>query len=537
MKEFDPKRTISSFRQLIGEERGQTLPLMSFMLVTMLGMAALSVDFGRAFVSYRQLQSATDAAALAGAQQLPSTSAATVAANYSAGGGDYNAYHWMSGVQVTATAYCSTVAQGWGLPCIGTAGSGGTTANVLKVTETFNSPTFFARLFGINSIPLATTATAAMNGAAPWNIAIIVDTTVSMGTIDTSSECSSQTRLACSLVGVQHFLLDQNLFPCAATAGCGGSDSLSGTSALPATGNYPNGLNHVALFTFPNIETNGANPVSDDFACSSSSPTIPPTSTVGGYQYPQTTDTTYAPPSSSTILLNPTPSPSTTQGAYNSTYQVIGFSTDYRSSNGATTLNTSSYLVKAINGQSGCTGLKNPGGLGTYYAGVIYAAQAALIAQQKLYPGSQNAIVLVSDGDASSSCTEMGAASGCHSPAPSGATSNGTYPSWVNECGQAITAAKAVAAAGTRVYTVAYGAETSGCNTDTSGTYAGIAPCQALKDMASSTAYFYSDYNETGTGIDSNCVGSGSLDTSLNSIFGEIATSLSNARLLPNGTT
>jgi Flp pilus assembly protein TadG len=528
----------SSFlSRILGDQRGQVLPLAAFMMISMMGMGALSIDFGRAYVSFHQLQGATDAAALAGAQQLPSTSATTVAANYGAGSGDYNSYNWMQGVQVTATAYCSTTLKGWGLPC-----TGATDANALKVTETFNVPTYFARLFGINSIPISSTAVAAMNGSAPYNIAIIVDTTESMNTIDSSSECSSQTRLACSLQGVQAFLLDPYLFPCSATAGCGGSDSQTSATALPATGNYPNGVYRVALFTFPVMETNGTNPVSDDFNCSGSNPSIPPvdssTQSHGGYQFPQTTDTSYAPAGPSSAYINPAPSPSTTQGAYNATYQVVGFSTDYKTSDAATTLNSSSYLVKAIGGVSGCTAMQAPGGLGTYYAGVIYAAQAALIAEQTAHPGSLNAMVIVSDGDASSSCEQMGATStSCPSPAPSGATSNGTYPSWVNECSQAITAAHAAATAGTRVYTVAYGAETTGCSTDTSGTYSGVAPCQALKDMASNSAYFYSDYNQSGSGIDSSCVGTGDVTTNLSTIFQDIASSLSVARLVPNGTT
>ncbi len=528
------RRKISSFR-LLREQRGQALPIMTFMMITLLGMGALSIDFGRAFVSYRQLQSSTDAAALAGAQQLPNTTNATsVATNFSAGSGDDNAYNWMKSVSVTASAYCSSTAQGWGLPCVGSTG-----VNVLKVTESYSVPTYFARLFGINSIPIAATASAAMNGSAPWNIVVIVDTTDSMNTVDSSSECSSQTRIACALQGVQAFLLDSNLYPCAATSGCGGSDTQTAETAIPAYGNYPNPLNRVALFTFPVLETNGTNPIDDDFNCSGTNPTISPktsTSQYGGYQYPKTSDTSYAPPASG-ILLNPTPSPTSTQGAYNASYQVVGFSTDYKTSNSATTLNPSSYIVDAVGGKSGCTAMGAPGGLGTYYAGVIYAAQAALVAEQKSYPGSLNAIVLVSDGDATSACTEMGATStSCTSPAPNGATSGGTYPSWVDECSQAITAAQAAATAGTRVYTVAYGAETSGCTTDTSGTYSGITPCQTLKDMASSSAYFFSDYDQSGSGIDSSCVGTGSLDTSLSTIFQEIASSLSNARLIPSGT-
>ena len=42
-----------------------------------------------------------------------------------------------------------------------------------------------------------------------------------------------------------------------------------------------------------------------------------------------------------------------------------------------------------------------------------------------------------------------------------------TYPSALGECGQAVLAAQAAATAGTTVYTIGYGAETSGgCTTD-----------------------------------------------------------------------
>ena len=59
-------------------------------------------------------------------------------------------------------------------------------------------------------------------------------------------------------------------------------------------------------------------------------------------------------------------------------YQIIPFSSDYRTSATAA-LNTSSNLVKAARGgASGCKqGIAAVGGVGTYYADVITAAQAA----------------------------------------------------------------------------------------------------------------------------------------------------------------
>src|SRR4029078_927226 len=57
-------------------ERGQVLPLVAIALVAFLGICAFSIDVGYAYYAKRQLQSAVDAAALAGAQDLPNATLA-----------------------------------------------------------------------------------------------------------------------------------------------------------------------------------------------------------------------------------------------------------------------------------------------------------------------------------------------------------------------------------------------------------------------------------------------------------------------------
>ena len=161
------------------------------------------------------------------------------------------------------------------------------------------------------------------------------------------------------------------------------------------------------------------------------------------------------------------------------------------------------------------------GGEGTYYAGAIYAAQASLVAEKTANPGSQNVMVIISDGDAGTTSTDL----------PGASTTTGTYPSTKKQCAQAVTAAQAAVKAGTRVVTVAYGAESSGCTYDTSPA---ITPCQTMEDMASDSQDFYSDY--TAAGGDSSCVSASQPTTSLNQIFTDIATSLSVPRLIPNNT-
>jgi hypothetical protein len=257
-------------------------------------------------------------------------------------------------------------------------------------------------------------------------------------------------------------------------------------------------------------------------------------------------------------------------GANAPTYQVVGFSNDFRTSNQATTLNTSSKLVKAAGGgTSGCGGMQPSnfdGDYGTYYAGALYAAQAALLAEQSKNPGSKNIMVILGDGDSNSpnsssspdsnspgipsttaQATQSLTSSSYTYPASYLlATSNGTYPSWNGECGQAVDAAKYAATYSgnpTTIYTIAYGASSSsGCSSDQSaGTHQGITPCQTLQQMSTgwtsgAKTYFYSDYYAPGGDSGCQAADKNNQVTSLNSIFEAIATDLTSVRLIPNNT-
>ena len=61
------KKLLNKFR----EERGQAMVIVALSLVVLLGATALSVDVGMQFNTKAKLQAAADAAALAGAQDLP----------------------------------------------------------------------------------------------------------------------------------------------------------------------------------------------------------------------------------------------------------------------------------------------------------------------------------------------------------------------------------------------------------------------------------------------------------------------------------
>jgi len=473
------------------DEEGQVLPWMVLLLILFLGGAGLCVDLGHAYICERELQASTDAAALAGGYALSlstatSASVKSAAANYSSVSPGVNVNSGLPSTAITTTLKCLTTLSNEGIGC----SSSPTGDNAIQVTQTAIIPTHFIRAlraFGVKSatsMTLSAISTASMRGAtnAQYNVAVVIDTTASMGQNDSDASCNNS-RITCALQGVQTLL--QSLSPCtasSASSGCTGFDTVS-------------------LFTFPNMEANTA---SNDYTCPTSNPTIGPYSTpVPGASWSAPTGTA-------------------------ETYQITNYLDDYSSTNkSGGALNTSSYLAIASgvdatnNNKTNCSGLQTPGGDGTYFAGAIYAALSSLASAQAANTGSQNALIILSDGDAST--TKMTATNG------EKLTLTGAYPSLVDQCQQAVTAAK-TAPTGTTVYSIAYGASSSGCSTDTSG----ITPCQTMEEMASSPADFYSD--ATASQNKGQCTSSSNPNLTLNGIFTQLATSFTVSRLIPNNT-
>ena len=104
----------------------------------------------------------------------------------------------------------------------------------------------------------------------------------------------------------------------------------------------------------------------------------------------------------------PTPQPHGTSyspPAGGGTYQLTGFLSDYRLADSSTSLNSASPLVMAAGAVNGCNGMEPSnwdGDIGTYYAGAIYAAQAALTYEQTQFPGSENVMIILGDGNSDS---------------------------------------------------------------------------------------------------------------------------------------
>ncbi len=484
--------------QALRDQRGQALPWVATMMVMLMGFAGFSIDVGHIFYCYRELQAATDAAALAGAEDLPNSTATTTSTSYSAMAGKLNANANLGTVSMVSgypNAACLTALRNVGMACVAPA-----SGNAMQVKQTAAIPTFFLGLFGIRTFNVTASSTASMRGSAavPYNVAIVLDSTASMASNDPN--CTNLSRVQCAMNGVQTLMAE--LYPCSETY-----------ATCPSDGS--NSVDRISLFTYPNITVGTAK----SEYCGGGSLSIVP------YSFPVAGASTYAPSGSTTA-----------------TYQVVPWLNDYRASDtssGISPLASASNLVKSVNGNTSfggtgsCSGLQTPGGEGTFFAGAIYAAQAALVAEQAAYSGSQNALIILSDGAAnskyyttpkqvgnsSSSGTNQMASKDVNNVAITG---SGTYPSYNQQCNQAVTAAQAANTAGTKVFTVAYGSttSTSDCPTDNNPA---ISSCTAMQNMASNLGDFYSDTCTTAQPA-----------KTIKQIFANIGSSFTVARLIPD---
>ena len=153
-------------------QRGQVMAVVALALVVLLGISAFAIDVGYAYYAKRQLQAAADAAALAGAQDLPTAATAiTTATAYANANKPAN----VSSVSFEYQTKCTAVASA-GIGCNAT-----TNPNALVVTAEASTSTWFARLFGINSFDVTAKANACSPcSSSPVDVVVVLDRTGSM---------------------------------------------------------------------------------------------------------------------------------------------------------------------------------------------------------------------------------------------------------------------------------------------------------------------------------------------------------------------
>lgn len=375
--------------------------------------AGLGVDFGKIYLAQERLQLNVSRAALVGAQSLnpvKGVSTATSSASTQLAS-DINSSLMTVNAPTISLVCSSTVKALAAVPTSMTSCTGSDKANAVKVTQTATVNLLFTPIVGYKSQTISATAMAG------GNIAGVPDAYNMMIIIDstasmnnTDSNCN-KTKIGCALLGAQSLL--SQLSP---------------------------DIDQVGLMTFPGFTTS---------------------TNLGN------------------VYCTPTGTPTIAMYNNNPVYTIFSSNSpaaaSYRTGSPLSAgLNVSSPFAKALGYPgSGCVGLKAIGGAGTYYADVINAAHAQLVATKKT--GQKNVIVFLSDGDATATSSKLDPVSG---PKKS-----------INECQAGVNAAKAATAAGTIVYSLAYDAGGAGtCSTDGGK----ITACQAMQQIASSPETFYS---------------------------------------------
>jgi Flp pilus assembly protein TadG len=498
---------MAAIRGRARRQEGSVLVLVVLAMVVLLGFTGMVIDLGRVWVAQRQLQAAVDASALVAGQDLPNAQTAYSAANSYSGTGTKNA---VGGYGVTANpasvtfecvSHAPNYTSGSSPTCPAdtsntkcqpsgaqpTQPSGATTCNAVHVTETAKVNTTFLSLF-LPSFTVSASATAGARGGVPHplNVYVILDNTQSMTdncTAGVTGITGTPQRLDCAKAGVRALL--QALWPCGSTlTSCG--------SATPNTGgqlgaNVTAPVDEVGMLVYPAISGNppSTGTLGKEVDCSSSS--------TFSVTYPTYTPYTYA----ATKPDGGIPSSDVYSG-----YQAVALSSDYRPSVANPALNwTTSNLVESVDwGQ--CSGSKYPGGnyyglkdiggQGSYLAGAITEAQHLL--DQNARPGATNAIIVESDGQMTN---------------PQTFTDN-------NPCNSAIQAATAAKAAGTTIYSIAYGANGTKCP-DKNYSYTDT---QTMQGIASNAETFF---NQPTPG-------------DLTQTFQQVGTDLTDSALIPDCT-
>jgi Flp pilus assembly protein TadG len=561
------KRRFAHFLQRLRgfgrDERAVSAVMIALLTPVLIGTTGFVIDIGHVAVVQRQLQAATDAAALSGGYNIPSNTAISTANTYSTKNAPSGVTTSMVSGYPVLKCFTST-----GVTCTGTELAGG--ANAIQVSEQATVPLWFAEILGFSSFNVTATSTAGARGGIgeALNVMIVLDTTASM-TSSTDNNCglgSSSSREQCAVEGVETLLtnLNPNLdyvgimtFPGLQSSSEASQDYTCGQSISSSDTQY-----------YSNSPIYQVVALSNNFKSSSTSTTLNTgsdlalavgdggTGCTSGVTAPGGQGTYYAEvinaAQAALVSLSSTQTPPAqnvivflSDGGANTTKAQIAFSGyvgTCTTTRGRTTCVASTTLnVTTCTGcsTSTTTSQQGPLAVGDAVTGTGIPAGTTITSIGTSGGGVGAYTISTSElvGSNTSSESMVGAAS---------LTMNGySFAQNIDQCQQAIAAAQAAAKAGTWVYSIAYGSSTAtgGSSTCTSDTTAiisgdsGLSSCTTMQDIANSpgnypdASKFFSNNNN---GVD--CPNSNTIEN-LTTLFQTLSTNLTEPRLLPNNTT
>lgn len=239
-----------ALRRMAAKSRAQVVMLISVALVVVLGMSALAVDVGNLWTTRRRMQSAADAAAIAGVDAIAvgeSGSAVTDAARDAA---------TQNGFSNGSTSTTSTSPVSVAVYNPPQTGSYQGLSNAVQVVVAQTQPTYFMRVLGLKTVPVSTTATAlavasgacilSLNPSASGAITIsgtgVLNPTC--GIYDNSDSSSALTMSGSSVIASSTPFV-----------GVVGGTNLNGGASTPVTTGIPNFGDPLAWIAQPTVDT------------------------------------------------------------------------------------------------------------------------------------------------------------------------------------------------------------------------------------------------------------------------------------------
>ena len=214
-------------RGSVMRERGQVLPFVIVFMLVLLVMLGLVIDVAQAYRARVALRASTDAAALAGAANLPNTASASSTA-YAYGGSGKNPVPNVGAVSTNVQTSCTSVFPG----C--------RPANTVSVTQSADVKTTFLRLLGFDKFHVQASASACSPcGAQPLDVMVVLDRTGSMCQFSNGAQDPSCSDLNNAKDGIRTFL--QLMDPAGTKIGLAvlpPATSVGARCSTPAAGNY-----------------------------------------------------------------------------------------------------------------------------------------------------------------------------------------------------------------------------------------------------------------------------------------------------------
>jgi Flp pilus assembly protein TadG len=174
-----PKRAVlrglRGLRHLCGDQRGNVLILWAVFLIPLIGVVGSAIDIGRGYVTRNQMQTACDAAALAGRRAM---SSASVDSAVQAEALKFFNFNFAQGLFGSATFTPSVT-------------SASNSKQTVVISAATTVPTTFMRMFGFTTLPVSVTCNASQDFV-NTDIVLVLDTTGSMAQKATATDSSTK---------------------------------------------------------------------------------------------------------------------------------------------------------------------------------------------------------------------------------------------------------------------------------------------------------------------------------------------------------